>query len=529
MNLKKYMLVCWLLGSTIASIFLYTCLYDIHRGCDMVSANDEWEHQSMAVNYAEGFGVYKLGAFTKIEKYHIDACDATFPFLRKLFTAYPTEYYHRAAGFSVIVGTLYKLVGTHPFYLRVFNFFLVMCSWLVICYTFYRHNTKQNLSAFLLACLPIYILLNFSYIDLIGDDTLVVFSIALIFYALLRWIKIASYLNTLLLLICFLFAIFIKSTVLFIPFFVLIIAVLYKFKDHVIKALLLNVVLLAIVFFYSNEINKKHQNYKYTDQSSFHKNMLSSNWCKQDSDFINQQHVRYINSADFDFTMYKKVAAYLFERQFYTKKKFLLSGQSLFLLIDGNNEACIRLPEKHIGSWKPYWKFNDKSYFYHFDESKSAYLEIIKFYLHNPILLPIILYIKLYAGYYWNYLFIFLSATQLFLACLIYFKPEKKIKLVLYAISCILLHLLLHLAYMTPLIVALFITTFIFIIKRTGINFRANSIFYTSYFFIFYFLFLTLLMFGLNRYTCIVNGMEIIVLLFICLNITTQIKSIKRN
>ena len=64
--------------------------------------------------------------------------------------------------------------------------------------------------------------------------------------------------------------------------------------------------------------------------------MLNSNWCKQDSDFVSKQHLQYKSIVNFDFTMYKKVATYLFERQFYAKKKFVLSGQSLYLLIDGN-------------------------------------------------------------------------------------------------------------------------------------------------------------------------------------------------
>lgn len=524
MNSKKYILIGWLLISLCAVLFVYNNKYNIHRGCDMLSINDEWEHQSMAVNYAEGFGLYKLGAFVNFEKYHIDTYDATFPFLKKIFTEYPTEYYHRAAGFTVIVGTIYKLFGTEPFYLRIFNFCLIILSWLIICLSFYKYKCSKKTLYLLLACLPIYIFLNFSYIDLIGDDTLVIFSLALIFYALTSWIRNANYINSVLLILVFLFSIFIKSTVIFIPFFILIFSLFYKSRLLFKKAFFINVVIFGVVLLYSNEINKKHQSYEYVNKDTFHKDMLSSNWNKDDSVFINQYQLHYRDCVSFDFKAYKDIAAYLFERQFYTQKRFLLSGQSLYLLIDGNNEACIRFPEKNIGSWKPYWKFNKKSFFYHFDEHQSPYIEIIKFYFYNPVLLPLIMYIKLYAGYYWNYFFIFISVAQLFLTFLMYIKTQKRIKIMFLLLSSILLHVLLHTFFLTPLIVIIFICTSFLIVKKTK-HFSENILYYTCYFFIFYLMFLTLLMFGLNRYTCVVNGFELVVFIFLCLRIVKQLKS----
>src|SRR4051812_22873296 len=128
---RKYILLLWIVVSATACYFTYTHFYNIHRGCDLTSMNDEWEHQSMAVNYAKGYGLFKLGAYSSIKDYHLDAYDFTLPFLRKLMLN-PVEYYHRMCGFSVITGTLYRLTGTSPFYLRVFNFILVILSWLII-------------------------------------------------------------------------------------------------------------------------------------------------------------------------------------------------------------------------------------------------------------------------------------------------------------------------------------------------------------------------------------------------------------
>ncbi len=449
MLLTKKIAIGWLIVSAIISFLLYTVFYDIHRGADMISLNDEWEHQSMAVNYAEGFGLYKLGAFTDFSKYHIDAYDATFPFLKKLCIEYPTAYYHRAVGFSMIVGTLYKLVGTHPFYLRVFNFVIIFLSWLILSWSIFKTTTNKKLLTWMLLCLPIFMVLNFNYIDLIGDDTLVVFSLSIVFYFMLRWIKHNHFFDSFMLTLSLLFSIFIKSTLLLVPIFILLGVLILKMKKYYIHAVVMNGMVFTIVILYSNAINKKHQAYRYVKSEQFHADMLSSDWSKSDSLFIQQYHLKKKAIINFDFTIYKKLATYLFERQFYTKKKFLLSGQSLFLLIDGNNETCIRFPEKHIGSWMPYWKFVETSFFYDYQESASPYLHILKFYFHKPILLPILMYIKLYAGYYWNYFFIFLAVMQCILACFIYYKPNTNRRMVGCILGSILLHILLHLFYMT--------------------------------------------------------------------------------
>ncbi|MDB5227039.1 MAG: hypothetical protein JWN78_1232 [Bacteroidota bacterium] len=524
MKYRNYILIIWLLASTVACYFTYTRFYNIHRGCDITSMNDEWEHQSMAVNYAKGYGVFKLGAYTSIREYHLDTYDFTLPILRKLMMN-PVEYYHRTCGFSVITGTLYRLTGTSPFNLRVFNFFLIILSWLIICLGFYGIKKEISFFRILLALLPVFILINFNYIDLIGDDTLVIFSLSLVFLSLVLWLKKVTPLTTFIVLIALLFSIFIKSTLLFIPVFLLIFSIITRKKKFIISGFLINLVFFLLLIICSDKVNEMHLAYKYPPRKQLHDNLMNSKWTAADTMFVTENHMHYKNPIKFDFEIYKTVTSFLFERQFYTKRKFLLSGQSLYLIIDGNNEACMSNVEKHIGSWKPFWKINTASYYYHYNGEGSAYKEVIKFYLHKPWIFPFIMFRKLFASYNWNYLFLLLSAVQFYLCLLFYRRPAGVKSFISLGAASILLHVILHLAYLTPLITVLFCYTFYYIRKQIILKDKESHIFfYLPYFFIFYFMFLTLLVFGLNRYTCIANGM---MLASICFNIILIKKEMK--
>ncbi len=337
---KKYLPFLWILFSVAICFIVYSRLYKIDRGASLISQNDEWEHQSMAVNYSKGFGTFKLGAYSKFEDYHIDSYDWAFPFLKKLFIKYPTEYYHRAAGFSVITGILYRYTDTRPVNLRIFNFILIVISWLVLCFSHYKFVNNERLNRWLWAFLPIYIIFNFSYIDLIGDDTLVIFSLMFVFLSILNWWKSPNSIATISLLISILFSVFIKSTLLFIPVILLLCCFYYKKKKHAMSLLVLNSIMVLLVLVYSAQLNKRHHEYKYFPKQLFHNDMVKSMWNKEDSLFIKEKNLTYIEDNDNrnnDFEYYKIIATYLFERQFYTARNFILSGQSLFLLVDGNN------------------------------------------------------------------------------------------------------------------------------------------------------------------------------------------------
>lgn len=519
---NKYIILFWLLFSTALCFVIYNSNYSIHRGCDLVSENDEWEHQSMAVNYAKGFGPYKLGAFAPVSEYHIDACDATLPFLRKLFTKYPTEYYHRAAGFSIITGTLYQLTGTEPYYLRIFNFVLIILSWIVTCFAFIQHKKYFKL---LLLALPIYICFNFFYIDQIGDEPLLIFSLSIVFFALTNWMRKPNFVFTLILLLSLSFSVFIKTTLLFMPVFTLLIVIGLRQKKQITGAFFINTILFTTVILISGKINKKHQTYTYPNQQQFHADMIKSDWNNDDSVFIKTNHLSYRDNVNFSIDLYKQLAVYLFERQFYTKKSFLLSGQSLFLLIDGNNETCVHPPAKNIGSWMPLWKLTKTSYFYNYTEDQSPYVAIAKFYLKKPYFLPLIVYCKLFAGYYWNYLFLLVSALQLSLCVLLILRKRNLTKALLIICFSLILHILLRQLYLTPILVIGFLITSILILIKFKSRLDASvNIFNISYFIIFYFLFLTVLMFGLNRYTCIANSMALTVIVFLITQMSSLLK-----
>lgn len=524
----KLLLLSWLVISTAACIYAYSLLYNFHRGCDLISSNDEWEHQSMAVNYAKGHGLYKLGAYTDIKYYHIDSYDFTFPFLKKIFTEFPTEYYYRSCGFSFVAGTIYKITNTDPFNLRVFNFILIILSWIIICYSIYSISRNIKIFQTLLFLLPAFIISNFYFINLIGDDTLVIFSLSLVFFSLIKWARNPSPITTVLVTICLLFSIFIKSTLIFIPLFLFIFAFIFKEKKRAItvSSIIINSILFVIILFFSSKLNEKNKAYKYPEQEKFHKAVMSAVWTNKDSAFVREYNLSCKKITEFDYTKYKEVASYIFERTFYTKRNFFLTGQSLYLLIDGNNEACSGEVEKHIGSWKPFWKTTPQSYFYNYNGESSPYIEVIKFYLQKPFFIPLIMYKKLFAGYYWNYFFITLCILQLFICLWILIKPENTLNIVAIAASSILFHFVLQKLYLTPFIVVIFCISFLFLIKHLKLKTQEQRIiFFMPYFFIFYFLILTLLLYGIDRYTQIATGLTFVAIVSMLKFIKDKYKS----
>lgn len=501
----------YLVGSTILCLCLYLCLYDINRGADLTTQNDEWEHQSLAVNYAQGFGLFKLGGYADFKDYHIDSYDYAFPFIKKLFIKYPSEYYHRACGFSVITGTLYKITGNHPYNLRIFNFILILICWLIIYYSHYLFGNDKKLSTVILLALPVFIIINFPFIDLIGDDTLIVFSLSLVFISLLNWQNKPGYMSTLFLLIAILFSLFIKSTLFFIPVFLFIISLFYKKKHHIIFSFIVNIFVMMIVLIFSVQLNKKHHNYNYVEQNKFHTDVIESEWNQEDNLFIKEYDLKYVPNKNNDFNSYKKIAAYLFERQFYTKRMFILSGQSWFLLIDGNNECAAALFDENNGNWAPQWKFFKKSFYYHYDENKSANKEIIKFYLHKPYLLPKIIYYKWLAAYTWCYLFIIAIGMQIVYYCTVRYNLKGRRKISILALFILLFLLIIRQLYLIPFMIPLFVIIYFKLRKDT--NIQQNSFYITSCSIVLYFIFLSTILFGLNRYSNIANSIYLLTII----------------
>lgn len=515
LNLKiknKYLIFLWIPLSVSICFMAYTKFYKIDRGASLISQNDEWEHQSLAVNYSKGLGTFKLGAFSKFEDYHIDSYDWAFPFLKKLFIKYPTEYYHRAIGFSIITGILYKYTDTRPYNLRIFNFILIILSWMVLCFSHYTFGNNKKLNIWLYLVLPIYIILNFSYIDLIGDDTLIIFSLSFVFISILYWWKLPNIISSICLLSSILLSVFIKSTLIFIPILLFLYCLFYKKKKHAVSLLVLNSIIVLLVLVYSSQLNKRHHEYKYFSQQLFHKDMVNSMWNNEDSLFIKENNLTYIKDNDYknkNENEYKIIASYLFERQFYTARDFILSGQSLFLLLDGNNESAASFCGKRNGNWAPIWKFNKNSFYSNYNENTSPNLSIIKFYLHKPYMLPIIIYYKWYAGYTWSYLFILLSTLQL----LLYFIKKKDIKsinIIFILFICILIiHIFLRQFMLSSFFVIMYLFSLYSLFKENKSSKKFHYYFFTS-FIVLYFIFLTTLVFGLDRYTGVANAFYLI-------------------
>jgi len=500
--------LAWNIISTFIVLFIFFFSFDIQRGVDMRSTNDEWEHQSLAVNYAKGYGLFKLGNFAGFDQYKIDNVDATFPFLYKLFSKYPTSYFHRACGASIIHGTIYKLFGVFPLFIRLFNILLLIASWYFIVLAHRIGSNQINVNRILQCLFPFFILINYSYVQVIGDDCLMIFALSAIFFSSINWWNKNNLRTSILLILSLIFSLFIKSTLFFLPLFILGFAIWKKRWKHVITAASISLILIFTVFSYSKYLNKIHHQSIYPNKQIFHSDMLQTHWSALDSLTMKQHKLEFVDDVNFGFNDYKQLATYLFERQFYTQRFFLLSGQSWFLLIDGNNETCISFRNKHEGSWNAAWKLYPKSFYYHYDDESSAVENVIMFYVNKFYLIPFLFYAKWYATYHWSILFMCISIVLMYLFVkekLNVTKPKTKFIAIVFLL---IFYVTINSVFLTPFL--MFFVIYLLYIYNTLFK---EEFYQIVFLFSFYFLFLSTLMFGLERYTGIANGMYLLILM----------------
>ena len=501
--------------SSIIVLVIYQYKFDFNKGVELSVSNDEWEHQSMAVNFAEGFGLHKLGGYTNFEAYDYTYYDGSFPFLYKLHSDFPSQYYHRNIGFSLVAGTIYKVFGNDSIYLRIFNFLLLLTSWLVCVATLQNIIGKRQLTIGLLILTPLFLIACFDYIKVIGDDIFIIFFISLLFYMVNRWYNQPSFLNAIFLGLTITTSLLFKSTLIFYSLFLIFFIQRDSNKFKFIGQL--GVVFLFITLFvmvYSNYINKSYNDYKGYDSNFLKSELLAVEWTKEDSLLIEKYHLKNLSKNNVELESYKILAHYLFERQFYNPRKFTLTGQGTYLFLDGNNEFCAQGNYKTVGSWSPLWHFSANSFYYDYDFKIHPLIKVASFYYHKPQYILPILVNKLNAGFRTNYLFLLLAVFQTLLIILAF--NNVKYNYLLISLLAMFTFLYIWLKLNGAIAVVVFLISSIILLRQylNQLNFKEIQIIKVVYSFVLYYIFLTVILFGLPRYTMTGNAMYLTLIAF---------------
>ncbi|MEZ5002395.1 MAG: glycosyltransferase family 39 protein [Chitinophagales bacterium] len=492
----------YVLVSSMMVAFWFQSQFDFNKGVEINIENDEWEHQSMAVNFAEGYGLYKLGGYTSFEKYDYRIYDEVFPFLRKLHVDFPSEYYHRNIGFSLVAGTIYKIFGNKSVYVRVFSFLLLIVAWLIFIITIRKFFGSERLFSLLVGLTPVFLMASSSYVDVIGDDIFVLFFISLIFFQLNKWNETPNLPNTIILGVVFTLSLVFKSTLIFFPLFLIF---FIKKNNHKLK-FIGNIVLIyammgAYIVLYSHYVNERFQAFTPHDRVCLEEALLNAEWGHEDSVFIDKYNLRYVKDSDINYKMYRKVAHHLFDRQFYNENKLTLTGQGTYLFIDGNNELSKDANSKNVGSWNPLWRFLDDSYYRNYQFKPHPLIKVCLFYLHKPSYIFPNMQNKLNAGFRLNYMFVFLAMIQLFLASLIL--NGKKLILPTAFAYIFMLMVYFYFKLSGSIMVVIFLLSGFVLFKAfwNKLSERKLQLLKVIYSLVLYFIFITLLLFGLTRYT----------------------------
>lgn len=119
---------------------------------------DEWEYQSLAVNFALGNDLMLLGKKFSLQSYAFDLLNADVNSLN-IFTQNKVQYYaYREPVFVLVLGSFYKLFGISPFLFKILQLImLVVASNMFFIYGIIKKNNNMIISGMIGAIIHIYI------------------------------------------------------------------------------------------------------------------------------------------------------------------------------------------------------------------------------------------------------------------------------------------------------------------------------------------------------------------------------------
>jgi len=181
-------------------------------------AGDNWEYQSMAVNFAKGHGIHKCGGlepfetykFVRGEPHRIDS------YMKMNFYGFTRE-----PGTPLFAGLIYKMVGIYPIVVKKVQFFMMIFIAAFLPWIGYKFYGKTGFFAGLIGG-PIFFLNIYMYTLSLLTESLITFSAFLITVSFIFYENKKNILTSAFIGFCIAIALLIKSLFTFVPILVFI-------------------------------------------------------------------------------------------------------------------------------------------------------------------------------------------------------------------------------------------------------------------------------------------------------------------
>jgi len=342
--------VCFIL------LFFYTSLF---FNCEKISdtaffGGDTWEYQSMAVNFAKGYGL-KFGGILEFDSYKFSPQNVD-PHLLELFIETgknPGPYHsYRAPGYPFLLGMIYKISGVSPKTAKQVQFMLLIIIAAFLPFIGYYYWNKSGFFCGVLAG-GIFLHLDNDIANIILTESFIAFYLFITLLVCILWEKRKSIIRSLLLGLILGSGPLLKGSLIFVPFFFILYAFYLHRKIHL-KRIHVMLVIAGVV-------------------------MPLISWSLYISD---------------------KAQKFVF-----------LSTQSTTALLDSNNEYAIK-----DGKWHPEWRkdiTNQDKYFYNKPglKNKPTFVKLGSFFIEYYRQIPRLMRNKIN----WSYNFSFLFKILIFL------------------------------------------------------------------------------------------------------------------
>lgn len=448
-NPKIVLIICFI------SIFLYSfySFSKIKFNDRALLGGDQWEYQSMAVNYAKGHGFPVFGSKESFATYKMTMARS-----KKQFDHYYTQFmknkgqysFYRTPGYPFFLGIIYKIYGISPKIAKEVQLFMLILIASFLPFIGYNYwnipGFFSGLLAGILFMIRYYIIAN----DLLTEP-LIMFILFLLTLVFILHKKMTNIITSILLGLILGLCLLVKGSLIFLP-------------------------PLFFGYFIYRLINKKE---------------------------------KAINIAVLVVTV---VVAVLPWSLFATKKAgelIILSTQGSVVMLDGNNEAAF----KH-GGWHPVAP-DDANAFYNKAEINNlpATSKLILFYSRYYDKIPIIIYNKLVVGFE-RFIYIKLTILLVIFEALQFLKEQYQEKLskgisILFKwvpfAGTILLGVISF--KIVPLLCILFILLAILFITNNGYTIALPVSFFLL---LLNFVFLTIIVFGDSRFTFVIDFLFIL-------------------
>jgi 4-amino-4-deoxy-L-arabinose transferase-like glycosyltransferase len=313
---------------------------------------DQWDYQSLGVNFAKGHGLNKFGCIENFEEYHFGRFDEYYDGrMNDFVNGAGNDNIYRTPGYTVFLGTIYYFFGPHPAVAsNILLFLLILFSALLPFFGWYYWKTA-GFYAGLIACF-LSVAYHINFLHGVATEGLTNISYFFIVFSALYHDKTKSVFSAILLGITLGIGLLIKGSFIFVPIFLIAFLAFSYYKTKIRKTLLQLVLIVGSCI------------------------LVVLPWSVYASSKVDSL--------------------------------VILSTQGGTVLLDCNNEYA-------QGGWSPEW-LNDKNSFYNNDgmQKSSAIIRVFNFYKHYPSKFPEIMTKKIVYGFM-PFLFLWLIIATLFI------------------------------------------------------------------------------------------------------------------